>query len=106
QSMEHRLQKGGLSKTRCEYVPVRSAPPSLAPHGFGKPSLSHPPDHWSDSSVRRVDSDLHCINGESGSSRSTPSTPVSAANTWRYCRNARRVTLSLRYWRIWGFTCS
>ena len=25
------------SKTRCEYVPVRSAPPSLAPHGFGKP---------------------------------------------------------------------
>src|SRR5690554_702944 len=25
-----------LSKTRCEYIPVRSAPPSLAPHGFGK----------------------------------------------------------------------
>ena len=23
------------SKTRCEYVPVRSAPPSMAPHGFG-----------------------------------------------------------------------
>ena len=27
----------GLSKTRCEYFPVRSAPPSMAPHGFGKP---------------------------------------------------------------------
>ncbi|WP_309044594.1 marine proteobacterial sortase target protein [Marinobacter sediminicola] len=23
------------SKTRCEYFPVRSAPPSMAPHGFG-----------------------------------------------------------------------
>ena len=26
----------GLSKTRCEYVRVRSAPPSMAPQGFGK----------------------------------------------------------------------
>ncbi|KXO11017.1 hypothetical protein J122_1147 [Marinobacter excellens LAMA 842] len=26
-----------LSKTRCEYFPVRSAPPSMAPQGFGKP---------------------------------------------------------------------
>src|SRR5690554_2223400 len=26
----------GLSKTRCGYVRVRSAPPSLAPQGFGK----------------------------------------------------------------------
>jgi len=27
---------GGPSETRCEYVPVRSAPPSMAPHGFGR----------------------------------------------------------------------
>src|SRR5690554_7523841 len=26
----------GLSKTRCEYIHVRSAPPSMAPQGFGK----------------------------------------------------------------------
>ncbi|AXS82177.1 hypothetical protein D0851_03455 [Marinobacter sp. Arc7-DN-1] len=26
----------GFSETRCEYVPVRSAPPSMAPQGFGK----------------------------------------------------------------------
>ena len=29
------------SETRCEYVPVRSAPPSMAPHGFGRyPALA------------------------------------------------------------------
>ncbi|AZT85457.1 hypothetical protein EHN06_18940 [Marinobacter sp. NP-4(2019)] len=28
---------GWLSKTRCEYIPVRSAPPSMAPQGFGQP---------------------------------------------------------------------
>jgi hypothetical protein len=26
----------GFSETRCEYVHVRSAPPSMAPQGFGK----------------------------------------------------------------------
>ncbi|KXO09597.1 hypothetical protein J122_2167 [Marinobacter excellens LAMA 842] len=25
-----------LSKTRCEYIRVRSAPPSMAPQGFGE----------------------------------------------------------------------
>ncbi|MEQ9532422.1 hypothetical protein, partial [Marinobacter salarius] len=27
---------GGSAQTRCEYVRVRSAPPSMAPHGFGR----------------------------------------------------------------------
>ncbi|MBK1887538.1 ketopantoate reductase family protein [Marinobacter sp. DY40_1A1] len=36
--------QAGLSETRCEYVLVRSVPPSMAPQGFGKPRLTASPD--------------------------------------------------------------
>ena len=35
--------QAGLSETRCEYVLVRSVPPSLAPQGFGKARLTASP---------------------------------------------------------------
>src|SRR5690554_293170 len=38
-----KLVGGRLSRTRCEYIPVRSAPPSMATHGSGKP----PPNYLS-----------------------------------------------------------
>ncbi|PSF09124.1 hypothetical protein C7H08_05895 [Marinobacter halophilus] len=35
------MAPGKVSKTRCEYFPVRSAPPSMAPQGFGNLPRCH-----------------------------------------------------------------
>ncbi len=37
-------RQAGLPETRCEYVLVRSVPPSLAPQGFGEARLTASPD--------------------------------------------------------------
>jgi len=54
----------GSAKIRCKYVPVRSAPPSMAPHDFGR--AFHPP---APTGVvrRKMQFRLTCINGISQS---------------------------------------